>query len=75
MSRKKRPFDVGCYLYQKGYNKNLKDTPYKSGIYKAFIKEFYEPLEAGLLYKFEDGRPINLKEELDKIKIDYFKKK
>lgn len=75
MARKKRPFDVGCYLQQKGYNKHLKDDTYKSGIAEAFIKEYYEPLEAGLLYRFEEGRPINLKEELDELKREYLEKK
>ena len=76
MARIKRPYDVGCYLQQKGYNKNKRNSgSYTSSIAEAFIKEYYEPLEAGLLYRFEEGRPINLKEELDELKREYLEKK
>ena len=79
MARIKRPYDVGCYLQQKGYNKNKRNSgSYTSPIAEAFIKEYYEPLEAGLLYRFEaEGNInfINLKEELDELKREYIEKK
>ena len=76
MARKKREFNVGCYLKQKGYNKHIaNEINLKSGLGQAFLKEFYEPMTKGELYRFENGRPINLKEDFDKTERDYYNKK